>query len=340
MSNLERSILATLVYFDIFDYPLTLIEIWRYLYRQSTIDNQQSVISNQRLTSDKRQMMFSIFDIQKTLESSEKLKKAVSYKNGFYFLKGREKLVRKRQEHYSIAQSKWKIAQKAAKYLQLVPFIKMIAVCNTLAYDNTTEKSDIDFFIVVKSDRIWTARFLAILIIYLLGLRPTSKRIKDKICLSFYTTDKLLNLERIALKPYDIYLAYWINQIIPLVNRENTYARFIQSNVVWTKKYFHLPLGTAKYLLQRETPDRGLFSLIRVTKEKILGTRIANILEKGLRKIQLIFMSKTKKNLAKKLGTEVIISNEMLKFHESDRREKFRRRFEEKYKQYLSQIKG
>ena len=31
LTNLEQSILAALVYFDIFDYPLTLLEIQRYL---------------------------------------------------------------------------------------------------------------------------------------------------------------------------------------------------------------------------------------------------------------------------------------------------------------------
>lgn len=313
-SELEKAILATLVYFDIFDYPLTLIELWRYLYQQPTV---------------------SISDVQKALELSADLKKVISQKDGFYFLEERKDLIRKRQECYNIAQPKWKIAQRAAKYLQLVPFIKMVAVCNTLAYNNAREESDIDFFIVVKSGRMWTARFLATVLMQVLGLRRYGQKIKNKVCLSFYATEDNLDLSDIAIED-DIYLRYWISQIVPLYVRDRVDVRFIEANQ-WVKNY--LPNFTAYQAGQkRKVLENKFFVTLRNFREKILKGRLGDAVEHWLRKIQKNKMAKNAQSSAKKSGTEVIISDEMLKFHEVDRREEFREKFEERITRMLREL--
>ena len=44
-------------------------------------------------------------------------------------------------------------------FIQTVPFIKMVAVCNTLGYDNAAKDSDIDLFIIAKRGRLFIVRF-------------------------------------------------------------------------------------------------------------------------------------------------------------------------------------
>jgi hypothetical protein len=315
-NKLEKSILSTLIYFDLFDYPLTLKEIWRCLYRP--IDNN-------------RELKVSIFNIQEALETSRNLSKTISFKNGFYFLKGRESLIEKREKYYKIAQPKWKIAQRAAKYLELIPFIRMVAVCNTLAYNNAKEKSDIDFFIVVKSDKIWTARFLATILMQFLGLRRYSQKIKDRICLSFYVTEDNLDLSKIAIEN-DIYLKYWITQVIPLSVKNSMDNKFTEANK-WVKKYLpnFIPYQVGK---RREVLKNKFFAIKRVFGEWLLRNKFGDFIENWLRKIQKNKMDRNNQSLAKKSGTEVIISDKMLKFHEIDIRKRVKEEFLQKMKVY------
>jgi len=65
-------------------------------------------------------------------------------------LKGRITLPEARKTHKFIAEKLWNRVKFYSNSMQKMPFIRMIAVCNNLAYDNANEKSDIDLFIVVK----------------------------------------------------------------------------------------------------------------------------------------------------------------------------------------------
>ena len=48
-------------------------------------------------------------------------------------------------------------------------------------------------------------------------------------CLSFYATDSNLNLEKLQMSNYsDIYLVYWILQLIPIYDPDNLYDKFLQ----------------------------------------------------------------------------------------------------------------
>lgn len=39
-----------------------------------------------------------------------------------------------------------------------------------------------------------------------------------------------MNLERIRLQPNDLYLDKWIRTLVPLVNKNSTYERFMSAN--------------------------------------------------------------------------------------------------------------
>jgi hypothetical protein len=86
--------------------------------------------------------------------------------------------------------------------------------------------SDIDLFIITKNNRIWTTRICFTLILTLLGQRKTTKKHAGKFCLSFFITENYLNLENIAIKN-DIYLKYWIESLVPIINKNNAFEKFI-----------------------------------------------------------------------------------------------------------------
>ena len=130
--TLGKSILNTVAYFDIFEYPLTAMEIYNWLYGNYGLK-----------TND-----YGLKDVQNALDDSQFLKDRLETRNGFYFLKGKSAHVRTRLNRYNIAQEKYKRAELIANIFSYFPFIQFIAVCNSLAYNNVREQSDIDMFII------------------------------------------------------------------------------------------------------------------------------------------------------------------------------------------------
>lgn len=152
----------------------------------------------------------------------------VDFKDGFYFLKGKEIQIKKRIEREKISNFKMEIAIKAAKILSFIPTIKMVGITGSLAMKNADFDSDIDFLIITKKGFLWTSRFLSILLLSLAGFavrRYGDRYTKDKLCLNMWFDESdLVWQER------NIFSAHEIAQIIPILNRDETYERFLFSN--------------------------------------------------------------------------------------------------------------
>ena len=69
-NKLEKSILETVAYFDIFSYPLTLVEIWKWLFLKEA-----------------NGLFISLNKIEEIIKNSEAIKTLLEYKQGFYFFK-------------------------------------------------------------------------------------------------------------------------------------------------------------------------------------------------------------------------------------------------------------
>ncbi len=318
-NNLEKSIFATLVYFDIFDYPLTAVEIWKWLFKISDLRFQISDLDS-RSSSENQKLeignveVANLADIKKYLEYSETLRPLIDSSRGFYFLRGRENLVEIRQGRYKLAEKKFKKALRISRFLKLIPGVKMVAVCNDLAWSNAPEESDIDFFVVVAPRKIWFVRFWAAGFLKIFGLRPSRQKTKDKICLSFFAGENHLNLESIAVGQPDIYLIYWIAQLLPIYDSGGIYEKFIKANA-WVKKYlpnfFEIELSERRYLGGATLPTW-------------LGVG-----EKFFRWLQMKLMPENLKKMANR-DSRVIVNDSILKFHVNDRREEYKKIWEEK----------
>jgi len=307
----EKFVLAPLAYFDIFNYPLTLMEIWRYALGKSMGLNQVSGILEQL-----------------------KSKQIIESREGFFCLKNRGEIIKRRRDNFLLAERKFKKAQKFTKYLRWVPGVRAVAICNTLAYSNAPDDSDIDFFIITDPGKIWSARFWSVALTRFFGGRPAPGKVRDTICLSFFTTADNLNLEQIILpslrqKEYsDIYLIYWINQIVPIYEEDGEFAKFFEANN-WTRKY--LPnIINYNAVPRRHVKTANLFI------KKIIGFILANpFLENIYKKYQKKILPEKLKELSEARDTRVVVSDQMLKFHVDDRREKFAKKFEEKLLLYV-----
>jgi predicted nucleotidyltransferase len=180
-NDLSKNILATLVYYDVLDYPLTAFEIWKYLFR-----------SNREEENSKREKGNAL-DVLNCLEQ-DNLKKFIEEYRGFYFLKGRKKLAERRIENNKISEEKLKIIQKVVCFLRFVPFVRMIAVTGRVAMKNARKESDLDLLIVLKYGHIFTGRLLVTLLVHILGKRRYGNKIKNRICLNYFITTESLEI--------------------------------------------------------------------------------------------------------------------------------------------------
>lgn len=211
-------------------------------------------------------------------------------------------------------------------FLRIVPFVRMISVCNNLAFSAVDAKSDIDLFIVAKTGRLFFVRTFITFVLQFLAVRRHGNKIAGRFCLSFFVDDSSLCLKDIAIEN-DIYLAYWTRSMVPLIDENNFSSRFFRENV-WVKNYFEnegdFVVNTEKVLANSFFTDglRQFFAWI-------LGGRFGDFWEFKLRNWQL------KRALRKSLNAggdaSLIVSEHMLKFHNIDRRKKYSKLWEEKF---------
>lgn len=208
MSNqLNKNILATIIYYDGLDYPLTAFEVWKYLIRTDYFN------------SDEIPVEVSLLEVMKSLESQE-LFAYIRQLNGFYFLKDRQQLVEKRINGGKISSGKLKRLRKIVWLLRFVPFVRMVAVTGRLSMKNAGAKSDWDLLIALKHGKIWTGRTLVTTLVHVLGKRRHADKVTDRVCLNFFVTD-----ESLEVTTKDLYSANEYMFMLPLYGWE-TYLRF------------------------------------------------------------------------------------------------------------------
>lgn len=306
LSSLEQSILAALVYFDMFDYPLTWLEIHRYLLSAG---------------EEREPRQYTLGEVQTALATSGALQKVVRFKNGFFYLRGRERVLRTRAERLVSAVNKYRRVQRIARLLSLVPFVRLIAVCNSLSYANARAESDIDLFVVTSRGGVWWARGLVLLVLKILRLRPGQDGIRNKICLSFFVDEEHLNLEPLQVNRQDVYLPIWLATLYPLYDHRGYYQKLIRANS-WLSEY--LPNCRPLMAHPRRLNSAGWMG--KIVFEAMLWpfSWLASVLQ------QRAFPAEITRLLNQ--DTRVRVEPGLLKFHTNDRRLSYAQEFFKRFK--------
>lgn len=209
---MEKAILKTLIYADIFDYPLTIFEIHKWLIGRKVALRQ----------------------VEKALKSLSKKSKVKSQKD-YYFLPERFNLVAKRQSRQKQAREYFKKARFLTYILKIIPWIKLVGVSGGLAMKNTQKKDDIDLFIITSKNRLWISRLLTLGLFSLIRqrrkVRDQVSKVAGKLCLNI-----LLEEDRLAQNKGDVYLAHEILQMKILWQRDGIYYKYLIENE-WVFKF-------------------------------------------------------------------------------------------------------
>ncbi len=294
MTDLEQSILATISYYDILDTPFTLLEIYRYVFK----------INESQAAPD---FLF----LQKTLEESPILKQKISRLWGFYFLKGREGIVNQRIGRDLLLDQKWKKLSSILKWLKFLPFLELTFVSGSMAIGNIKPSSDFDLIVAVKRGRIWTGRFLGIILFEILGVRRRGhihhpKESRDKICLYHFITESSY-----ANCPRNIYWANIYKRLICAFSNSKQQKKFLKEND-WVNDYFLANHSFIPQSQNKRVKISARFSPLAIILEKLLRTKPGDFLEKTLKSYQ---SSRIQKSLQKNPSSgRVVFNDEELEF--------------------------
>ena len=226
VSDLERAVLATVLYSDLFDYALTLDELAHYLIR----------------------LRAAVEDVRAALARSDWLRDRVSVAEGFVVIRGREALVQRRLDRSPTSQRLWTPARRFGRVLGALPFVRFVGVTGALAMDNCAAGDDIDVMIVTAPDRVWLTRAFSI------ALVRVGKVFGDTLCPNYLISENAL-----ALDHHSLFVAHEFAQMVPLYGGE-VYARLRCANE-WTKAY----LPNAGSVFRRE-PLRDGGGVVRALK--------------------------------------------------------------------------
>ena len=194
-TSLDQAILQTIAYADIFNYPLTLPELERYLMGIAASDAEVSE------------------SVCKLLQIG-----MISVSDGLYTLARREHLVALRRQRSINASKLWPPAIRFGLWIARLPFVRMVAVTGALAVNNVTSKADIDYLLVTEPGRLWISRFLVIAVVRLAALSGVT------LCPNYIISENALVFEE-----QNIYTAHDLIQMVPLAGWD-AYNRLCAAN--------------------------------------------------------------------------------------------------------------
>ncbi len=181
--TIRKDILATLAYFEMFDYPLKKKEIFSFLGHC----NDYLEFDNALTTLLKDYAIFKLGDLY-------------SLKNDF------QQVVRRNNGNERAAKM-LKKADRAAAIIAAFPFVKGVAISGSLSKYFADEHSDIDFFVITTANRLWIARtFLHIFKKFTFLIRR-----QHSFCMNYFIDE-----EQPVILEKNIYTAVEIATIMPL----------------------------------------------------------------------------------------------------------------------------
>jgi len=275
---LKNRIISTLRFFDLRDYPLTLLELHQFLLPEmeelkSIIDGQYEIKNSSELINTAKVPIDEIFSCLENECSQE-----VQNEKGFYYLSNRQEIVQKRLENYLFGIKREHLIKKYAFGLRHIPFVRGVGLAGSQAMGQQKESSDIDLLIIIAPGFLWLTRILVTAYFQILGLRRYGRHIANRFCLNHYLVGpkKIQQLK-------NIYTAGEYLNLRAIVYPQVVYE-FQNQNYGWLNAFY----PNAEML--KPAPEKNSFC--QRIFEKAFSNKFGQWLEKNLKKIQLLRIRK------------------------------------------------
>ena len=224
LTSLDRAIYSTVAYRDMFHFPVTMAEIHRYLHG----------------------VRCSPAELSATLSSSAFLGSHLDSDGEFFCLKGRGETFAIRRTRRALSQAQWPTARRFARFLAMLPNVRMVAMTGSLAAGNFPEDGDIDFLLVTDGGTMWRTRALCRMLALL----------DDKLRRGLFCPNTFLSSAALSLTRRTLYDAQELCQMIPLHGIE-TYRAVRRANG-WTEDWLPNAEGPPPDAVELEPLSEGL----------------------------------------------------------------------------------
>ena len=294
---LKKRILSTLIFFDLQDYPLTLLELQRFLIADWESIQQQTDRQGElaEIKTDVSKPV-SLMEILSCLDNE--CQGLVEQHLGFYYLPGKRELVERRLRNYLYGLKREKLISRYAWILRHVPFVRSAGLGGSQAMGLQKPGSDIDLFIVTDPQYMWLARTSVTVVFQFLGKRRHGQNIANRFCLNHYVAGpKALRQIR------TLYSAMEYGRLRPLVYGQHLLV-YQQNNQSWINVFFPnwqpVPAGFESQ------------SYLQKVLEKLLHNGLGRTLERLFKAWQLPKIKKSK---------FIIVEDDELSFHPDSKQE-------------------
>lgn len=243
--NKIASVIRTLIYYDIFKYPLLADEIF---YRSALKPDQESVCHSILEDLVKQNVIYKIDD--------------------YYLLEYKPEWIQSRIKGEKKA-GKW--MKKAHRYSKLIygfPYVRAIAVSGSLSKGILNDDPDIDYFIITAADRLWISRTLLVLF----------KKIFLFNSYKYFCINYFIDSSHLEIEEKNLFTATELTTMIPMFGN-GMKVKFFQSNQ-WVGSYYP-NFKTSATTNQKDSSK----SLLKGFMEWILNNRLGNWLDTYLMKL-------------------------------------------------------
>lgn len=243
MDAIEAAILRTVLYADVFKFPLTLREVHHFL------------ISDQPVTTAQ---------VEHTLATSPTVKQHLRQIQGYVVCTGHEDVTEVRAAHERASQQLIPLSLRYGTWLARLPFVRMVALTGALSMRNAVENDDLDYLLVTMPGRVWMARACAIVLVRLVRLRGA------EICPNYVLAEDTLVQKR-----QDVFIAHEVTQMVPIYGHDIYHA--MRAANLWVSEY--LPNADEVFYAQQEQSIGSIWASFKRAIEAIFAGRLGDSLE-------------------------------------------------------------
>jgi len=180
----------------------------------------------------------------------------------------------------------------------------MLGLNGSLVRGQENAESDIDFLVVARCGRLYTARFFATILTELTGYRRKGNSVAGRICLNCYLPDNDLNIAPANPKSRKK-VAWAYKYLIAMIDGGDYERKFREANK-WFDKYHVAGRKYNVFLRKKMKSPRKP----KKWGEKILAGRLGDFVERKLRDYQV------RRILAgKKRGDEIVCKENEIRLH-------------------------